>query len=75
MAIVNRLAFLAFTPQGCPGEAGHSSIQITFDTYSHVAPGLQEAAPALKRVYYPGIRAELQKRWFKTSISYLLAKC
>ncbi len=26
---------------------GHSSIQITLDTYSHVAPGLQEAA-ALK---------------------------
>ena len=23
---------------------GHSSIQITLDTYSHVAPGLQEAA-------------------------------
>jgi integrase len=25
---------------------GHSSIQITLDTYSHVAPGLQEAATA-----------------------------
>ncbi len=25
-------------------ELGHSSIQITLDTYSHVAPGLQEAA-------------------------------
>jgi integrase len=23
---------------------GHSSIQITLDTYSHVTPGLQEAA-------------------------------
>ena len=23
---------------------GHSSLQITLDTYSHVAPGLQEAA-------------------------------
>ena len=23
---------------------GHASIQITLDTYSHVAPGLQEAA-------------------------------
>ena len=23
---------------------GHSNIQITLDTYSHVAPGLQEAA-------------------------------
>ncbi len=23
---------------------GHSSIQITLDTYSHVAPGMQEAA-------------------------------
>ncbi len=26
---------------------GHASIQITLDTYSHVAPGLQEAAAAL----------------------------
>ena len=25
---------------------GHSSIQMTLDTYSHVAPGLQEAAAA-----------------------------
>ena len=25
---------------------GHSSISITLDTYSHVAPGLQEAAAA-----------------------------
>jgi integrase len=25
---------------------GHVSIQITLDTYSHVAPGLQEAAAA-----------------------------
>jgi len=25
---------------------GHASIQITLDTYSHVAPGLQEAAAA-----------------------------
>ena len=25
---------------------GHSSIQVTLDTYSHVAPGLQEAAAA-----------------------------
>ena len=25
---------------------GHSSIQITLDTYSHVAPGLQQAAAA-----------------------------
>jgi integrase len=24
---------------------GHASIQVTLDTYSHVAPGLQEAAP------------------------------
>jgi len=23
---------------------GHASIQMTFDTYSHVAPGLQQAA-------------------------------
>ena len=26
------------------GVKGHSSIQITLDTYSHVAPGLQAAA-------------------------------
>jgi integrase len=25
---------------------GHASIQITLDTYSHVTPGLQEAAAA-----------------------------
>jgi integrase len=25
---------------------GHSSIEVTLDTYSHVAPGLQEAAAA-----------------------------
>ncbi len=25
---------------------GHSSIQITLDTYSHVTPGLQQAAAA-----------------------------
>ncbi len=25
---------------------GHASIQMTLDTYSHVAPGLQEAAAA-----------------------------
>jgi integrase len=25
---------------------GHASIQVTLDTYSHVAPGLQEAAAA-----------------------------
>jgi integrase len=23
---------------------GHSSIQVTLDTYSHIAPGMQEAA-------------------------------
>jgi len=25
---------------------GHASIQLTLDTYSHIAPGLQEAAAA-----------------------------
>jgi len=25
-------------------KSGHASIQITLDTYSHVAPGLQQAA-------------------------------
>lgn len=28
-------------------DLGHSSIQVTLDTYSHVAPGLQEAAAKL----------------------------
>lgn len=31
-------------PKIVPERLGHSSIQITLDTYSHVAPGLQEAA-------------------------------
>jgi hypothetical protein len=32
-------------PGGGPGERlGHSTIAVTLDTYSHVAPGLQEAA-------------------------------
>jgi integrase len=31
-------------PKIVQGRLGHSSIQITLDIYSHVAPGLQEAA-------------------------------
>ena len=31
------------TPEIATG-LGHSSIQMTIDTYSHVAPGIQEAA-------------------------------
>ena len=31
-------------PKVVQGRLGHASIQITLDTYSHVAPGLQEAA-------------------------------
>lgn len=37
-----RQLYLAGKPGGV--KLGHSSIQITLDTYSHVAPGLQEAA-------------------------------
>jgi len=31
-------------PKVVSERSGHASIQITLDTYSHVAPGLQEAA-------------------------------
>ena len=31
-------------PKVVQERVGHSSIQITLDTYSHVAPGLQQAA-------------------------------
>lgn len=31
-------------PKVVSGRLGHSSIQITLDTYSHLLPGLQEAA-------------------------------
>jgi len=31
-------------PKIVQGRLGHSSIQITLDTYSHVAPGLQQSA-------------------------------
>jgi integrase len=33
-------------PKIVPERLGHSSIQMTLDTYSQVAPGLQEAAAA-----------------------------
>ena len=33
-------------PKTVQERLGHASIQITLDTYSHVAPGLQEAAAA-----------------------------
>jgi integrase len=33
-------------PEVVQERLGHASIQITLDTYSHVAPGLQEAAVA-----------------------------
>jgi integrase len=32
------------TPKIVQERLGHGSIQITLDTYSHVAPGLQQAA-------------------------------
>ena len=31
-------------PKIVPERLGHASIQVTLDTYSHVTPGLQEAA-------------------------------
>ena len=33
-------------PKGVQERLGHSSIQVTLDTYSHVAPGIQEKAAA-----------------------------
>lgn len=42
---------------------GHASIQMTLDTYSHVAPGLQEAAAAsFDRL----LRRDVQKEVVKT---------
>ena len=36
--------FESIGPKIVQERLGHSSIQITLDTYSHVAPSLQEAA-------------------------------
>lgn len=33
-------------PKVASGRAGHASVGITLDTYSHVLPGLQEGAAA-----------------------------
>ncbi len=42
---------------------GHSSIQITLDRYSHVAPGLQEAAAArFDEGLLPGQKNEAVKK-------------
>jgi len=39
---------------------GHASIQLTLDTYSHVTPGLQEAAAiGFDRIVNFGIEKEL----------------
>jgi integrase len=36
---------------------GHSSIQVTLDTYSHVTPGLQEsAAKAFDSIIFTGVQ-------------------
>jgi len=49
--------------------SGHASIQITLDSYSHVAPGLQEAATArLDELLNHKPENELIE-------NYLLAKC
>lgn len=50
---------------------GYSSIQFTLDTYSHVAPGLQEAAVAR---FDELVIAEDKKRRLEKLISFLLAK-
>ena len=42
---------------------GHSSIQITLDTYSHVAPGLQQAAAEnFDRLVNPNSENELDEK-------------
>ncbi len=33
---------------------GHDSIQMTLDTYSHVAPGIQQAAETFDKLINPG---------------------
>ena len=50
---------------------GHSTIQMTLDTYSHVAPGLQEAAAAR---FDEVVGPDKGKRDVTESISKLLAK-
>jgi len=51
---------------------GHASIQITLDTYSHVAPGLQQAAA--NRFDDIVIRTVQKTRRKKSCVSYPLAK-
>jgi hypothetical protein len=53
---------------------GHASIQITLDTYSHVAPGLQEAAAArFDQAFIAGIMRP-RKYWLQMASSKLVAK-
>ena len=42
---------------------GHASIQVTLDTYSHVVPGLQEAAAnRFDELIYPGLKVEIRPK-------------
>jgi len=53
----------------------HASIQITLDTYSHVAPGLQEAAAeSFDNLVSPKYNVTYQMSLSKSIISKLLAK-
>lgn len=48
---------------------GHSSVNITLDTYSHVLPDLQrDAAEALDRVLGPAMIRELARSWASSVI-------
>jgi integrase len=40
-------------PKIVPERLGHSSISMTLDAYSHVAPGLQQAAENFDRMINP----------------------
>ena len=55
---------------------GHASIQITLDTYSHVGPGLQEAAAAqFEKLISPSYNSKLnESETAENIISKLLAK-
>lgn len=42
--VARRMLKQGIHPKVVQERLGHSSIQMTIDTYSHVAPGIQEAA-------------------------------
>jgi len=53
---------------------GHASIQVTLDTYSHVAPGLQEAAAARFDQAFTGRYNEHEKEVDEKIIDNILPK-